>query len=305
MIYFSIVIIAVVVLLIISFVVFFNMAFVRGKIDDYMQREHGDPKLRELQVPMRAGVQWYFKQNKEDVYIKSYDGLRLHAELIRANEPTDKIVILFHGYRSMARNDFCCAMPYYNSLGMDVLLVDQRAHGLSEGKLITFGVKERYDACSWVEYVKSTYGESKKIFLSGMSMGASTVMMASNMVEGVSGIVADCGFTSPKEIIQIVAQKRFKLPKWCVAPVGLLAKVFGGFDYSYSAKEALASASAPVLFIHGLADDFVPYYMTDESYEACSSKKQKILVPEAPHGYSFLFVPDKVKVALEDFILKQ
>jgi fermentation-respiration switch protein FrsA (DUF1100 family) len=281
------------------------MAFLRGRIDDYMQKEHNDPKLKALQVSMREGVKWYLAHPKQSVYIESHDGLKLHAEYIRSDLPSDKIIILFHGYRSMARNDFCCAMPYYNSLGLDILLVDQRAHGLSEGKLITFGVKERFDVCSWVKYIRENYGEDKKIYLSGMSMGSSTVMMASNIVDGVSGIIADCGFTSPKEIITIVAKKRFGLPKWCVVPIGLLARAFGKFDYSYSAKQSLAEAKAPILFIHGSSDDFVPCYMTEQAYEACVSKKEKVIVPEAPHGYSFLFSPNEVKSAIEDFILKR
>ena len=136
-------------------------------------------------------------------------------------------------------------------------------------------------------------------------MGSSTVMMASNMLDGVSGIVADCGFTSPKEIIQLVAKKHFGLPKWFCAPVGLLAKIFGKFDYSYSAKDSLAHAKAPILFIHGEGDDFVPCYMTEENFEACTSPKQKVIVKDAPHGFSFLFEPETVKNALENLILKE
>ena len=296
---------SVLILIAILTVVFFKMAFIRGKVDDYMSKEHSDPKLKALQVLMKNGVEWYFNYPKQSVYIKSYDGLKLHAELLKAEEPTDKIIILFHGYRSVARNDFSCAIPYYNSLGMDILLVDQRAHGLSEGKLITFGVKERFDVRSWVNYVRELYGENKKIYLSGISMGSSTVMMASNLVDNVDGIVADCGYTSPREIIEIVAKKRYALPKWCVAPVGLAAKLFGGFDYSYSAKTALAETKAPVLFIHGSADDFVPCYMTEQTYESCSADKKKVIVPDAPHGYSFLFAMDEVKSAIEGFVLKQ
>ncbi|MBO5375006.1 MAG: alpha/beta hydrolase [Clostridia bacterium] len=267
-----------------------------------MEKEPNNPQRKQFYNTMKAGVEWYKAQKKSSVYIKSYDGLKLYGELIKAKEQNDKIIILFHGYRSLARNDFCCAMPYYNSLGIDILLVDQRAHGKSEGGLITFGVKERNDVVSWVKYVEALSSDYKKIFLSGMSMGASTVMMASNLVDGVSGIIADCGFTSPKEIIQIVAKKRFRLPKWFASPVGLCAKIFGGFDYSYSTKTALAESKAPVLFIHGSKDDFVPSYMTDINFDTCSSKKHKIIASEAPHGYSFLYATDEIKGAIKNLI---
>ena len=293
---------AVLILLIVVILVFFKMAFVRGKIDDYMASEPKDPQKKQFYEEMKAGVDWYNARSKESVYIKSYDGLKLHAEYIKADKESDRLVIMFHGYRSIAKNDFCCAMPYYSSLGADLLLVDQRAHGRSEGRLITFGVKERFDARDWVEYAKSRFGATKKIYLSGMSMGSSTVMMASNLVEGVSGIVADCGFTSPKEIIQIVAKKQFHLPKWCVAPVGAIAKLFCGFDYSYSTVNSLKDARAPILFIHGSKDDFVPPYMTDESFDACTSKKHKIIASGAPHGYSFLYATDEIKKEIKKLL---
>lgn len=282
--------------------VFFKIAFIREKNVDYMQKEPTDPRKKLYYGEMKKGVEWYYNQEKEDIYIKSHDGLNLHGQLIRANQDTNKIIILFHGYRSFARSDFSCAMPYYNSLGIDVLLVDQRSHGDSEGKIIGFGVKERFDVCSWVDYVKNRFDSTRKIYLGGMSMGASTVMMASNIVEGVSGIIADCGFTSPKEIIQIIAKKRFKLPKWCVSCVGVFTRVFAGFDYSYSAKEALSKSKIPVLFIHGDEDDFVPCYMTDENFDACSSPKCKIITKGAPHCYSILYEPERVKGAIEKFI---
>ncbi len=300
---FGIVVGSIFLLMLILIIVFFKIAFWRGKEDDYMQREPKDPQMLEYYKQMKAGVDWYINKSKTDLFIKSYDGLTLHGEYIKSDQQSGKIIILFHGYRSMARNDFCCAMPYYNSLGLDIILVDQRSHGKSEGKLITFGVKERKDVCSWVEYAKKTYGEDKRIFIGGMSMGSSTVMMASDIVDGVSGIVADCGFTSPKEIVQIVAKKRFKLPKWCVTLVGLFARVFGGFDYAYSSKTSLSKTKVPILFIHGSKDDFVPCYMTEENFDACSSKKAKIIASGAPHGYSFLFAPDKIKNAIEKLIL--
>lgn len=301
---FGIVFISLLVILLLIIFSFFKIAFIRSKEDDYMQQKPNNPEKAKYYEEMKKGLDWYYNQPKMDVFIDSYDGLKLHGEYIKSSNSTDKVIILVHGYRSMARNDFCCAMTYYSSLGLDILLIDQRAHGKSEGKLISFGVKEKFDICSWVKYAKKTYGENKKIYLSGMSMGSSTVMMASNIVEGVDGIVADCGFTSPKEIMKIVAKKKFKLPKWFVSPVGVFAKIFGGFDYSYSTMKSLVDAKAPILFIHGSNDDFVPCYMTEQNFDACASEKKKIIVSGAPHGYSFLFATDEIKNAIENFILK-
>ena len=294
---------AIVILLFAVIYYFFRIAFVRTKDRPYLDEKPKSKEHEHFYNLIDEGSEWYESAPKEDVYIESYDGLRLHGEIIRASEETNRTIILFHGYRSIAKKDFSCAIPYYHSLGLNIILIDQRAHGKSEGKLITYGVKERYDACSWVELAKEKFPGSK-IYLSGISMGSSTVMMASDILKGVSGIVADCGFTSPKEIIQLVAKKEYKLPKWCCAPVGLFARIFGGFDYSYSAERSLAKTNIPILFIHGKADDFVPCYMTDKNFEACASDKRKIIVENATHGFSFLFAPKEVKDGIERFILK-
>ena len=290
--------------LIIAFLVilyFYRLAFVRGKSTNVLEQMPQNEEFEGYFNEIRKGIAWFEQMPKSDAYIKSVDGLRLHAHIIKC-DGADKTIILFHGYRSIAQNDFSCAMEYYYSLGMNLILIDQRAHGASEGKIITYGVKERFDVKSWIEYAKTEFPNTK-IFLSGISMGSSTVMMASDIIDGVSGIVADCGFTSPKEIIALVAKARYKLPRWLCAPVGLLARMLGGFDYSYSATQALEKTSIPILFIHGSADNFVPCYMTEENYKFCASKKKKIIVEGAPHGFSFLVDKNTVKNALESFIL--
>ncbi len=279
------------------------MAFVRGKNSDLTSIVPKNEEYAGYFRKINDGVQWFEGQPKRDVYIQSYDGLRLHAVVLALCDNPDKTIILFHGYRSIAKKDFSCAISFYASLNMNIILVDQRAHGLSEGRIISYGVKERYDARDWVEFAKKEFPNTK-IYMSGLSMGAATVMMASDIVEGVSGIVADCGFTSPKEIIQRVASEDMHLPKWLVAPVGLMARIFGGFDYSYSTKQSLAKTNVPILFIHGGNDNFVPCYMTEENFEACISRKKKIIVESASHGFSFLVDPDAVSEALKSFILE-
>ena len=301
MIWIPILISAILLVIIIVFWYFFNTAFVRRKETDPLADIQKDEKMRRYSDEIDAGLLWYENAPKTDVYMESYDGLKLHGIIIKSESESDRTIILFHGYRSTARRDFSCAIPYYHSLGLNIILIDQRSHGKSEGRLITYGVKERYDAVSWVEFAKKTFPDNR-IYLSGLSMGSSTVMMASNIVEGVSGIIADCGFTSPKEIIQLVAKKHFGLPRWFCAPVGFLAKIFGKFDYSYSAKQSLKDSKVPILFIHGEADDFVPCYMTEENFEACTSPKEKVIVAGAPHGFSFLYEPEAVKDALEKFM---
>ena len=138
-------------------------------------------------------------RDAEDVFLPSYDGLRLHGQLLQ--QPGAKgTILLFHGYRSSWIIDFSIVLPYYYSLGYNLLAVDERAHGQSEGVYITFGVHERRDAATWAQYAAMHFGLDHPLFLGGLSMGATTVLLASalELPPSVRGVIADCGFSSPE-----------------------------------------------------------------------------------------------------------
>ena len=201
------------------------------------------------------------------------------------------VVLMFHGYRSSAIRDGMGAFKACKEDGYNILMVDQRAHRESGGKCITFGVKERYDCVDWIHEVCRKCGKDVKIILIGLSMGASTVMMATglNLPENVKGVIADCGYSTPKDILQTVI-KMMKLPVRLAYPfVKLSAKIYGKFDLEgASATEALAKCKVPILFIHGEADELVPCEMSRTNYEACASEKELYTVAGAGHGLSYL-----------------
>ena len=290
---------AVLLVALVAYTYYFRLAFARKKpkFGSFSFAGSNDPEHKRK---IEEGLKWFEEQDKEDIFIKSYDGLTLHSVYVKSVTESDKLMIMFHGYRSSYK-DFACAFEYYSRLGFDMIVVDQRSHGKSQGKIISYGVKERYDVVSWVEYAKERFGNDTDIFIDGISMGSATVMMASDIVKGVRGIIADCGYTSPKEIIMCVARS-MRVPKIFVHPVGLMARIFGGFDYSYSTIDSLKKSNTPIIMVHGLADDFVPSYMTEQNYNACASVKTMLLVENATHGYSFLVDEKRVKEALEKFI---
>ena len=242
----------------------------------------------------------------EDVFITSFDGLRLHAKFYAAPDPKAPVQIMFHGYKSAAERDFCGGLREGIDGGFNVLLVDQRAHGESEGKYLTFGVNERFDCLSWANYAAERFGRDVKIYLYGISMGAATVLMASALPlpDSVSGIVADCGYTSPKDIISSVLRDHHVpvAPVYAVARIG--AKLFCGFDLdSASAPEALSHSRIPVLFIHGDDDRFVPCRMSRENFEASAAERKKLLiVPNAGHGLSYMLDRPAYLSALHEFL---
>jgi len=226
----------------------------------------------------------------EEVWIESFDGVKLFGKYYET-VPGAAVQIMFHGYQSIAEIDFCGGMPFALGEGYNVLLVDQRAHGKSGGKCLTFGVKERYDCLAWINYAIARFGKDTKIALYGMSMGAATVMMAAGLPlpENVRGVVADCGYTSPADILKKVLRDRH-YPVWLVYPlIRLGGRIFGGFDTEEaSALEAMSHCSVPVLFIHGEDDDFVPCYMSKENYKVCTAENKQLLTfSGAGHALSY------------------
>lgn len=242
----------------------------------------------------------------EEMRIQSRDGVELYGRYYHRKDGAP-IILMFHGYRSSCLRDAMGAFRFTEECGYNILMVNQRAHRNSGGKTITFGVKERYDCLDWILHLRNTFGEDTKMFLIGLSMGASTVMMASglDLPENVRGIIADCGYSSPKEILQSVI-KDMKLPVglayFCVR---LSARIYGKFDlHEVSAAEALAKTKIPVLFIHGEEDHYVPCEMSRKNYEACASEKELLIVPGADHGMSYMTDTEKYVETFVGFMKK-
>lgn len=266
--------------------------------DGFIRRagEEG-PQVRELMEQLKAIT-------AEDVFINSFDGLKLHGRYyhVKDGAPLD---IQFHGYNGNAMRDFCGGNKISRESGHNSLLIDQRAHGMSQGKTISFGINERKDCLSWVRYAVDRFGEDTEIVLSGVSMGAATVLMASDLglPKNVKAIVADCGYSSPKAIINKVMRDSGLPDKLMYPFVWLGALVFGKFNLTASsAVSAVSESDVPILIIHGGADDFVPCYMAEEIYKACRSEKELLIVPGAGHGMSYLVDKDLYEKTVKDFI---
>lgn len=226
----------------------------------------------------------------ETVTITSFDGIKLSAFLLPAENPKGT-VILFHGFHSTPKWDFAASFPYFSALGMNLLYPIQRAHGISEGKFITYGIKERKDAVAWTEFVNGRYGVEKPLYLGGISMGCTTVLMGSGegYPKNVQGIIADCGFLSPHGIFTEVMRKSGLPPAPFVWLFGILCKRIAGFDIDeYSVFEALKHTDIPIAFIHGEHDRLIPCKMTLRAHDSYKGKKFLLTVKNATHGVAYL-----------------
>ncbi len=239
----------------------------------------------------------------EDVSITSFDGLKLCGKYYEY-APGAPIELMFHGYRGRAERDLSGGVQRCFKLGRSALLVDQRCAGMSDGKTITFGVNEHRDCLAWVDFMLERFGPEVRIIMTGISMGASTVLMAAGqeLPENVVGVLADCGYSSAKDIIREVIGK-MKLPVGTSYPfVRLGAKMFGKFDLEeLSPVEAVRNCKIPAIFFHGEDDAFVPCEMSRINYEACASRKRLVTIPGAGHGLSYPVDPETYLRELGDF----
>jgi len=242
----------------------------------------------------------------EFVTVRSHDGLSLSGRYYHQKDGAP-LAIGFHGYRSSWLTDFCGGADIAFRTGQNLLLIDERAHGRSEGRTITFGILERQDVLSWARYAEQRFGADTPLFLSGISMGASTVLMAAELPlpESVVGIVADCPYSSPEAIIRRVCAQRGFPPALTMPYVHLAARVLGGFRLrACSALEAVTQAKIPILLIHGEADNFVPCDMSRAIREACASECTLLTFPGAEHGTSFLADAGRYRTALQTFMAR-
>lgn len=239
----------------------------------------------------------------EPVSITAFDGLKLTGKLYEY-APGAPVEIMFHGYRGTAERDLSGGVHRCRLLKRSCLLVDQRCSGGSDGKAITFGICEHKDCLRWVDFVVERLGPDVKIILTGISMGASTVLTAAGkpLPQNVIGVLSDCGFSTPGEIIRKVMADKGIPPKLLYPFARLGAWLFGGFNLEEtSAMAAMKTCTVPVLFIHGEEDGYVPCDMSRKMFEACSSRKRLLTVPGADHGLSFPKDPEGYLTALREF----
>ncbi|MCD8015937.1 MAG: alpha/beta hydrolase [Lachnospiraceae bacterium] len=324
---------------------FYRRTMIRGNADrDRTMKMSGTdwsqyfPMIEERKAYMLA-------QPHEDVYIQSGDGLKLHATWFpNAGNCSDAVqdsaadicsdttkdsadagntdkaqnsadagrssaphaVICFHGYTSQGMSDYIGLSDYYLKRGWSMLLVDERAHGDSEGKYIGFGCLDRYDALKWIDWAIDQLGEDAQILLHGTSMGGATVLMASGLgfPPQIKGIVSDCAFTSAKEVFTHVLHSMYHLPAFPMIPISsAFNKKKAGYGLGdCNAAVEVRKAEVPILFIHGSNDTFVPCRMCDELYKNCASPKEKLIIEGAAHAESYYKNPEAYEQALDDFM---
>ena len=296
----------------------FAAAYVCFRLTFYSQRvkRSGDPDEivlpeGEIYEKFRPEIENWTRQMralpKKDVEITSFDGLKLCGKYYE-QKPGAPIELLMHGYKGDCERDLSGGIFRCFALGRNALLVDHRASGHSEGKVISFGINESRDCVDWVKFVIENIDRDAKIFIGGVSMGGSTVQLACarGLPENVVGLLSDCGYSSAKRIIKKVIADMHLPPSLCYPFVKLGARIYGRFDLEeISPEEAMKQCHLPIIFLHGDQDGFVPCEMSVESYNACASKHKHIVMIEgADHGLAFPAAQERYVKEVGDFFDK-
>ena len=233
----------------------------------------------------------YNSASKEDITLKSFDGLNLTSTLIMNENPTNKFIVLVHGVSICYVGSLKYFDIFYRN-GFNVLIVNQRRHGKSEGKYSTYGFYEKYDVNMWIEYLKSRFGNDIILGLHGESMGAGTVMETIPLNDSIKFVIEDCGYSNFHELIgfQITHAYKNRLVRKILSPSLIFANFFMKTKAKFSMKkivpiDIVSSTSLPMMFIHGKEDYFVPWYMAVDLYKAkTKGYKELYLVEGAKHA---------------------
>jgi hypothetical protein len=271
--------------------------------------ESNKDKIEGPPMPPDAREAWLKEQNFEEYTLQSdLDGCTLQGYYLPAETDSDKFAVCSHGYRSRGKREFRLMTKFYHDKGFNVLLIDHRASGESDGSRITFGKKESDDLMQWIDWVRTEKCANAQIVLHGVSMGAATVLMLSDRAEllpNVKFIVSDCSYTSVVDEFTGVLQKAHIPHRVLIAGVDTVNRIASGFSLrTVTPIECVKHAVVPILFIHGMSDTFVPTQMSRDNYAACTSEKALLLVDGAAHASSYPTDSAAYEAMLEKFMDK-
>jgi|SRR5690625_4905108 len=288
---------------------FYDLAIARNVKDFLQDNEDLEVDEEVLEVFLQGDWRdWVEQQPFETWQITSFDGLDLQGYFLRAKKPSNKVVVMAHGYLGRATDMGLYGRHYYEQLGYHLFTPDARGHGESAGDYIGFGWHDRLDYVQWIEKIIDELGNDIEIVLHGLSMGAGTVLMTSgeDLPPQVKAVIADSPYTSVHDLFSYQMKRMFHLPAFPILhTTGFVTK----FKADYSLKEASAlkqvqKAKVPILYIHGQEDTFVPTQLTEKLYEATASETELRVFPKASHGESIVLHEAAYYEHVEQFLNK-
>lgn len=268
------------------------------------KRQTKDGMIKRLAEQFKVDYKEYEDLEVEKIEVTSEDGLKLKGYYYKQDDDSNKLMIIHHGYTA---NHYISLqyMKMFFDEGFNVLLIDMRSHGESEGDYASYGYYEVRDLDIWVETMKKKLSENIIIGLHGQSMGAATVLLYAGLFEDkINFVIEDCGYSDAKEEIKYQFKKS-KAPASVLYPiVNYRIKRKYKFDLTdITPGKAIENSTVPTLFIHGTGDITVPYYMCEQMYENKKRGYKKIyLVKDAAHMDAYVTNKEEYEKEVKEFI---
>lgn len=287
---------------------FYELAIKRGP-KEYLQK-NADLEVSEESMDLYTNgqwIDWVSTQRFEPLNLVSHDDMELSGYYLEAPKPTNKLVILTHGYLGNAKQMGLFGQYYHEELGFNIFMADARGHGKSEGDYYGFGWPDRLDLIDWTEKLVKKLGDDTEVIYHGLSMGAATVLMASGeegLPRQVKAIVADSPYESVYQLFAYQMNRMFHLPAFpLLDSTSLLTKIRAGYLFKEaSALSEVEKTEVPILYVHGNADTFVPVAMAQDLHQNTSSDSELYLVDGANHGESFAMDKAEYKNRVQHFL---
>ncbi|MGN0281228.1 MAG: alpha/beta hydrolase [Prevotella sp.] len=248
----------------------------------------------------------------KDTFVMMPSGERHHALYLRSDSAHGNTAVIVHGYKDSAPKFLFLGRMYHRDLGYNILMPDLHAHGQSEGDDIQMGWKDRIDVRHWTEVAEKLFRDSinpSRIVVHGVSMGAATTMCLSgeaDLPDYIKCFVEDCGYTSVWDEFSLQLKEMFSLPEFpLMHTTSLLCQLRYGWSFSEASPIAqVAKCHRPMLFIHGDADDFVPYSMLAPLYEAKPQPKERWIAKGSKHARAYMDHPKEYTATIRRFLAK-
>ncbi len=298
-------------LLLICFIigyVIWRQAMVTAKPETYINSPTDDPieiQTREFEEKVDYQLK---KMNLEDCWIKTKDGLNLHAYYRESSVRTNKVVISVHGWHGDALRTSALHTHFLVDYSFNILFLDMRSYGQSEGRYTTYGVKDAEDILEWIDYIVDRFEGDVSIALLGLSMGGNAVCnVADRVPHQVKCIIDDCGYTTAYEELKYVLRtKKVPLASFFLVFVNIINIIVNKWSLKKeSAIRSLEGSKVPVLFIHGAKDKLVPPYMAKQNFNACTSEKAIQIFDNAPHARSYFLNKEAYKKLVLDYLARK
>lgn len=242
------------------------------------------------------------KRPHDVLEIAAHDGTLLKG-MYYPGEPESKItVICIHGYTSHAEREWAFPGLFYLSLGYNVLIPYQRAHGLSGGKYISLGALERVDMQGWVNQVNEMNPDGK-IIIHGLSMGGGIALdLTAIEMKNVKAVISDAPSHSVKDMFEAIAAHAFKKnsEKIAACTIARFEKEFGVDVLEFERVDVVTKGKYPLLLSAGSHED------CEELFESLKSKNpmhtEIIILPGCNHGNGMYKQTELYQRVIREFI---